>query len=200
MAHPPKTEGDVTLGEWVSQLTTAGKGMKIDIKTPDCLDDCISLLRKRHDGGTPLMVNADVLRGPGGRLPVWDPVHFIKHMRRGLPHAICSPGWTTECLGGLLYTEEMVREMAALAKNCDGLITFPVRACYLLVSWSALRKLLQNDRHSLTIWNRESVDGQTLSWIGEQVLVERLFVDLLLHVDPIPLGVCGAGGQLRSDG
>ncbi|KAJ3066422.1 hypothetical protein HDU98_010298 [Podochytrium sp. JEL0797] len=113
-----------------------------------------------------LLLNADILQGPGG-----PPANFNAHdflstaldfTRKGVAdgvEVVLSVGWTTggDPLGE--YTHEMVQEMVdALDKagvHTAGVrVTFPIRAPSFVGSWRSLRRLLEREgaRNEFTLW------------------------------------------------
>uniref|UniRef100_W5MD04 Family with sequence similarity 151 member B n=1 Tax=Lepisosteus oculatus TaxID=7918 RepID=W5MD04_LEPOC len=158
MAHPPDTDSDITLRDWLNEVLASDKGIKLDFKSLPAVRPSLRLLERvweRLQG--PLWINADVLPGPGGggSRPL-DPEAFLAEVGAALPGAVLSLGWTT---GGSPqadntgYSWEMVREMEAVCRALARPVSFPVRAALLRPSFAQLRWLLQqSDRYSLTVW------------------------------------------------
>ena len=86
MCHPPAVDGDLTFDQFFKRVFLAVKagrrvGLKLDFKDADAVLPCVRLLRDSnvgiHDASyvgahastrtMPLWLNADVIRGPGGR-------------------------------------------------------------------------------------------------------------------------------------
>jgi hypothetical protein len=127
----------------------------------------------------PVFLNADILEGPGGRPPPFDPAGFLARCGLAIPSAILSPGWTTGRAAGAGYTTIMVDRMKAVCEALEGPVTFPVRASYLRDSWPALRSLLDRPARTFTVWNGEEVDAELRAWLRAETDPERTFYDLI---------------------
>ncbi|KAJ3604408.1 hypothetical protein NHX12_029149 [Muraenolepis orangiensis] len=140
MAHPPMTDSDIRLQEWLEEVRTAdrNKGIKLDFKS------------------VPVWLNADILPGPGGKAAPLDARAFLEAAGCGASPVVLSLGWTsgwsaeTDNPG---YSWDMVREMEELCRVQVHPITFPVRAALLSRSFPQIQWLLQqSDRYTLTVW------------------------------------------------
>jgi hypothetical protein len=104
MAHDPGVEGDA-LDEWLAALLSANYkavrrvGLKLDFKEWGAVVPALKLLLQQmaetNTRGTPLLLNADVLRGPNGGRPAIDPHRFVRECLLHHPQAVLSLGWTT---------------------------------------------------------------------------------------------------------
>ena len=97
MAHPPDTESDLSLElflETVLLATEGGakKGIKLDFKSLDILQPSLETLQRLQSRLVfPVWLNADILRGPGGKDPVSAEI-FLQLCTRYLPSATLSTG------------------------------------------------------------------------------------------------------------
>ena len=178
MAHPPRQESDLTFEAWVAGSVRAGKGVKLDFKIPSVVTPCLEILRGMGLGETPVLLNADILEGPGGGPSGFHPGDFIAQCARGYPAGVLSVGWTTGRTEGGRYTEAMVEGMLAACAAVEGGITFPVRAAFVRDSWEALLRLLERPGRSLSVWCGEPVEEDLKAWLREAVGLERAYFDL----------------------
>ncbi|XP_061907022.1 protein FAM151B isoform X3 [Entelurus aequoreus] len=90
MAHPPDTDSDITLKEWLERVRLHNKGVKLDFKSLEAVSLSASMLQKvLSQVRVPVWVNADILPGPGGYS--WDMVHEMEAICRGLKHLVTFP-------------------------------------------------------------------------------------------------------------
>ena len=121
MCHPPAVDGDLTFDQFFKRVFLAVKagrrvGLKLDFKDADAVLPCVRLLRDSnvgiHDASyvgahastrrMPLWLNADVIRGPGGRPPI-PGEQFVARCLEHCPSATLSLGWTTGATPRLGY-------------------------------------------------------------------------------------------------
>uniref|UniRef100_G3NHS9 Menorin-like domain-containing protein n=2 Tax=Gasterosteus aculeatus aculeatus TaxID=481459 RepID=G3NHS9_GASAC len=156
MAHPPDTDSDITLKEWLEALGGSDKGVKLDFKSLEAVSPSVVLLEDVYRSNRPVWVNADVLPGPGGLASPLDPLAFLSSVSTLPPHTVLSLGWTTGWTAGTDnagYSWDMVRTMEEICRALEHPVTFPVRAALLAASFSQLSWLLQqSDRYTLTVW------------------------------------------------
>uniref|UniRef100_A0A8C8IJZ1 Menorin-like domain-containing protein n=1 Tax=Oncorhynchus tshawytscha TaxID=74940 RepID=A0A8C8IJZ1_ONCTS len=163
MAHPPETDSDVTLRDWLKEVKASDKGIKLDFKSLTAVAPSMVLLDEvRAELRGPVWINADILPGPGGKATPLDPKVFLEAAVTPGSHGdVLSLGWTTGWTADTHnpgYSWEMVREMEAMCRTLRHPVTFPVRAALLAHSFSQLHWLLQqSDRYSLTVWITLSV-------------------------------------------
>jgi len=201
MCHPPLRESDITFVEWlqavVGRLETGGKGklgIKLDFKEPGALLPCLTELKRRHDENDCVKelsergcvwINYDVLQGPCGVAPHFDPHECIPLTKQHFPLAYFSLGWTTgfQATGGCVpYSQYNVCEMLGLCRKYNIVAaTFPVRASLVKSSWDdALSALIFNNEEdtvrtehfSITIWHSK-VDQNELDlsdWLYHRIL------------------------------
>ena len=157
MCHPPAVDSDLTFDQFFKRVFLAVKagrrvGLKLDFKDADAVLPCVRLLRDSnvgiHDASyvgahastrtMPLWLNADVIRGPGGRPPI-PGEQFVARCLEHCPSATLSLGWTTGGTPRLGYSQRMVDEMRALAANIRAHVTFAPSAAHLFASAEAQR-------------------------------------------------------------
>ena len=176
MAHPPITESDLAFETWLDLTVASGKGAKLDFKSADALNECLTYAAQHAVEKIPLCVNADVLPGPGGELPNIDPQELLSLSSRFLPQAFVSLGWTVGEAGGG-YTKEMVAAMLELLVDVDAPVTFCFHAGYLRAVWPRVQSILEETDHTFTIWGMTD-DASLLSWIRANAPPARCFYDM----------------------
>jgi len=118
-------------GEWIDYIMASGKGAKIDYKNQEAVLPSLEHIKKL--GGlqnTPIIFNADTLKGPGGRVPFFDANKFITLINTYFPDSILSLGCTTGHEKGAAYEHSLIDQMLFFARQYKGCIMFPIRACY----------------------------------------------------------------------
>jgi hypothetical protein len=152
MCHPPAVDSDLTFDQFFKRVFLAVKagrrvGLKLDFKDADAVLPCVRLLRDSnvgiHDASyvgahastrtMPLWLNADVIRGPGGRPPI-PGEQFVQRCLEHCPSATLSLGWTTSGTPRLGYSRRMVDEMRAHTANVRAHVTFAPSAAHLFAS------------------------------------------------------------------
>lgn len=161
MGHDPGSASDLAFDDFLAAAQAAGVGVKADLKEATAVQEVLAMLADAPPTAWPLLkvpladttealrpaviVNADVLQGPGARdgCPFFDggcsdplppsaqedaAVSFLVGAHALLPAALLSPGWTTAG-EGREYTAEhvdaMIRvctrvcETAAAARNAS---------------------------------------------------------------------------------
>ncbi|XP_028313526.1 protein FAM151B isoform X2 [Gouania willdenowi] len=185
MAHPPDTDSDITLREWLESVKDHdNKGIKLDFKSLEALSPSLLLLHELLVPGRPVWINADILPGPGGWSQPLDARSFISVVSVLRLDTVLSLGWTTGWKAGGEnpgYSWEMVHQMEELCRNLQHDITFAVRAALLSSSAPQLTWLLQqSDRFSLTVWTGKSDEFplEDLLPFRKQFNVSRIYYDL----------------------
>ncbi|NXD83543.1 F151B protein, partial [Halcyon senegalensis] len=173
MAHPPETDSDNTLQEWLKEIVNTNKGIKLDFKSLEAVQPSLELLQhvKQHLR-RPVWINADILPGPNGSKAVVDAKGFLSTVTSFFPNVVFIVG----------YDWMMVKEMAQICNTLSQLVTFPVRAALVRQSISELCWLLQqSDRYSLTVWTgKEDVYSvEDLLYIRENFDKSRVYYDIL---------------------
>ncbi|XP_061624309.1 protein FAM151B isoform X2 [Phyllopteryx taeniolatus] len=161
MGHPPDTDSDITLREWLEGVKLHDKGIKLDFKSLEALSLSVALLQEAlAQSSAPVWINADVLPGPGCQDTPLEAKPFLAAVRTLPTNVVLSLGWATKWTAGTDnpgYSWEMVREMEDICRGLQHLVTFPVRAALLAQSVSELTWLLQqSDRYSLTVWTSQN--------------------------------------------
>ncbi|KAI4501463.1 hypothetical protein M0802_003340 [Mischocyttarus mexicanus] len=193
MAHPPETESDLSLEEFLTSILRNGtKGFKLDFKSIEAFNNSIPILAdKRSELNVPLFLNADILPGPvnAETVPV-DPTTFLS-IAKSFPESILSVGWTTRYgsefqITDGQYTDEHVQKMVeTLSKNMvNQSVTYPVRAGLAANNISSIKTLI--DRSSsfgnatLTIWSSQGdkVDTNKLSELIKTIGVDKVYIDV----------------------
>ncbi|XP_073511129.1 protein FAM151B isoform X2 [Phyllobates terribilis] len=184
MAHPPATDSDINLQDWLADVSASNKGIKLDFKSLDAVVPSMKILDAMKDNiHKPLWINADILPGPGENVRV-DATEFCKTVTSFFPDVTLSLGWTTSWYPDRRnegYSWEMVREMEKICKGLSQPVTFPVRAVLVRQSWPQLQWLLQtSDRYSLTVWSGKDdiYPVEDLLYIREHSRKDRVFYDL----------------------
>jgi len=186
MAHPPATTSDLRFTDWLGAIVAAGKGAKLDFKSPAVVERCLDEANRQAAGRIPLMINADLVMGPGGQPPIFDPGRFLALHKSMLPQCILSPGWRVGD-NGISYSREMLGEMRDLLSTTRGPITLPFHAWYLFSSWPDVKWLLGRSSYTMTIWGR--IDApELLAWLGKRTDPNRCFYDMQ-DADGIQLSV-----------
>ncbi|NXM67593.1 F151B protein, partial [Serilophus lunatus] len=183
LAHPPDTDSDITLREWLALMATTDKGIKLDFKSLEALGPSLELLGQLEQQlSRPVWVNGDVLPGPGGTHGGLDPQSFLSTIPSTFPSVTLSLGWTTgQPCHGQGYEWVMVQEMSQLCRALPQPVSFPVRALLVPQSLPQLRWLLQQSRrYSLTVWTgKEDVYSvEDLLQIRENFDRSRVYYDI----------------------
>ncbi|NXT92963.1 F151B protein, partial [Anhinga rufa] len=167
MAHPPETDSDNTLQEWLKEIVNTDKGIKLDFKSLEAVRPSMELLEhvKQHLR-RPVWINADILPGPNGDNAVLDPQGILFNQM------VFTVG----------YDWMMVKEMAQICNALSQPVTFPVRAALVRQSIRELYWLIQqSERYSLTVWTgKEDVYSvEDLLYIRENFDKSRVYYDIL---------------------
>ncbi|NWU94333.1 F151B protein, partial [Upupa epops] len=186
MAHPPETDSDNTLQEWLKEIVNTDKGIKLDFKSLEAVRPSLELLeRVKQQLRRPVWINADVLPGPNGSNAMVDAKEFLNTVTSVFPNVTLSLGWTTGWYPDKHnegYNWTMVKEMAQLCNALSQPVTFPVRAALVRQSMCELCWLMeQSDRYSLTVWTgKEDVYSvEDLLYIREKFDISRVYYDIL---------------------
>ena len=176
MAHPPVMESDLRFERWLDLTVEAGKGAKLDFKSPEAVAHCLAYAERNAAGRIPLCANADVLTGPGGEKPPFELVEFMGLCKRLLPEAFLSLGWSVEA-GSSGYTGAMLDEMLEPLAEVDAAVTLCFFAGYLREVWPRLEGILVETDYTLTIWGKID-DPSLVTWIRDNTPPERCFYDV----------------------
>ncbi|XP_069483647.1 protein FAM151B isoform X2 [Ambystoma mexicanum] len=186
MAHPPETDSDITLREWLNETLQSNKGIKLDFKSLEAVNPSMVILEgMKASLKRPVWINADILPGPGGSPKAVDAECFLSTVVSTFPDATLSLGWTTGWhpqKNNDGYSWEMVQSMESICRALCQPVTFPVRAALVHQSWAQLLWLLQeSDRYSLTVWTGKDDEYPTddLLFIREKLNADRVYYDVL---------------------
>ncbi|KAK2581277.1 hypothetical protein KPH14_008067 [Odynerus spinipes] len=194
MAHPPDTESDLSLEEFLSSVLRNGtKGIKLDFKSAEAFERSKSILaEKRKEFNVPLFLNADILPGPveATATPV-DSKSFLSGAIEAFPESVLSVGWTTRYGSEFnitegQYTKEQIQKMidTLSERKVSQSITYPVRAGLAANDISAIKTLMENSSSfgnvSLTVWSShgDHVDTKKLSELIKTIGVDKVYVDV----------------------
>ncbi|XP_053181174.1 protein FAM151B [Scomber japonicus] len=185
MAHPPETDSDITLKEWLEGVKVHNKGIKLDFKSLEAVPPSVALLQEvLAEHSCPVWINADVLPGPGGQATPLEPQAFLAAVGNLPCDTVLSLGWTTGWTAGTDnpgYSWSMVHEMEEICRTLKYPVTFPVRAALLNQSHSQLTWLLQqSDRYTLTVWTgqQDELTLQELLPYRKELDISRIYYDL----------------------
>ncbi|NXJ64409.1 F151B protein, partial [Rostratula benghalensis] len=181
MAHPPETDSDITLKEWLKEIVSTNKGIKLDFKSLGAVRPSLELLDQvKQHLRRPVWINADILPGPNGKSAVVDPKGFLDTVTSFFPNVTLILFNQTVFIAG--YDWAMVKEMAQICSALSQPVTFPVRAVLVRQSISEMCWLMQqSDRYSLTVWTgKEDVYSvEDLLYIRENFDKSRVYYDIL---------------------
>ena len=176
MAHPPATTSDLSFSDWLHAIVAAGNGAKLDFKSPAVVESCLIQAKRHALGYIPLIVNADLLVGPGGGPVIFDPSDFLAQCKKHLPQAILSPGWTVDD-NGTSYSREMLTEMRELLRPVAGAVTLCFHVWLLFTSWPDVKWLLDQTPYMITVWGK--IDSPELfNWLRKYTNPARCFYDV----------------------
>ncbi len=178
MLHDRDRKTDLTFDVWIKKIATSKKGAKLDFKDPRAVLPCLKKLQTLNFKN-PIFLNADILRGPGGKIPKVEAIKFIKICQKYFPKSTLSIGWTTKDLPNKKYTKKMILEMLELIKNFNCEITFPIKASYLKSSYPNIELLLQNPNHTITIWGYKPISNSFKKWIKLKLNRNKTYHDLV---------------------
>ncbi|NWS34777.1 F151B protein, partial [Polioptila caerulea] len=188
LAHPPDTDSDITLQEWLALMVSTNKGIKLDFKSLAAVGPSLELLGQVGQPlDRPVWLNGDVLPGPRGCCAPLDAGAFLGAVTSSCPDATLSLGWTTGCHRGQVlclspgYEWPMVQEMSRLCQPLCQPVTFAVRAALLPGSIPQLQWLLQQcHRYSLTVWTgkEDMYSVEDLLLIRENFDKSRVYYDI----------------------
>ena len=181
MAHPPAADSDLAFDPWIERVAAAGKGAKLDFKDPRVVEPCLAKLTEmRRAGGLPIpiVLNADVRSGPGGRAPLFDGRSFVSQCG-AFTGAVLSLGYTTQHVPGGRYEEAMVRDMLRLGQPAIGRLTICLRACFLSASAAAIAHVFSTPDCWVTVWNGRRDPAVTLAEAQAITDPARSFYDLI---------------------
>lgn len=207
MSHLAYDETDLILEDWLQAVLKAGKGAKLDFKklrsnpgkptqpsSAKIVSDTSRVLRRVWDPEVPLMLNADVLEGPNAAESDFTPLDlsvfispYEQYRRRYNTNVILSLGLATKYEKDGEYTAEMVEGMLKTDRLHRGQVTFAVRARFAFNSWERVKRLLDDPRHTLTIWETKDASPELLSWMKRVPDPKKVFYDIADPADLSPI-------------
>ncbi|XP_018373655.1 PREDICTED: protein FAM151B isoform X2 [Trachymyrmex cornetzi] len=194
MAHPPATESDLSLEEFINiNVNNGSKGIKLDFKSNEAFNYSKPILIKFQSSlKCPVILNADIVRGPvNATAPQVNASEFLVEARNIMPNSIFSVGWTTK-YGKEYNITEGRYNMKQLKKMIDILtehninqpVTYPVRAGLATNDIDGMKALLKNTTSTggatLTIWSLKDdyVDVAKLSKLIKEVGTDKVYLDI----------------------
>ncbi|XP_031829313.1 protein FAM151B isoform X2 [Nomia melanderi] len=188
MAHPPATESDLSLKDFLLEVNGTKKGAKLDFKSLDAFNASMAILKDTHNvTKQPVFLNADILPGPTEEANATKPVdstNFLS-MAKAFPRFTLSLGWTTKYTNSSLsYTAEHVQQMITAVEEVEQPITYAVRAGLAANDIATMKSLMEKSAKlknaTLTIWSSEgdAVNATQLSTLIKDVGVEKVYLDL----------------------
>ncbi|XP_073347498.1 protein FAM151A [Pagrus major] len=161
MAHPPDVYSDNTLDQWLDAVLASRKGIKLDFKSLESVNQSLVLLSEKNSSrgiNRPVWLNADIILGPNvpDFLPPINGTRFLQLVQESFPDVTLSLGWKVAYLPPILiqtYTRQMVEEMYDMIKDVPQKVTLPLHALLACSGWQHISWLLsQSSRFSLTLW------------------------------------------------
>ncbi|XP_072037285.1 LOW QUALITY PROTEIN: uncharacterized protein [Amphiura filiformis] len=158
-AHPPDTDSDITLVEWLDRITQEpNKGMKLDFKYIEAVEPSMVIIKEKESQiHVPLWVNADIVKGPNSPKDPIPPRVFIDSCNKYFPLTTMSLGFTTYWNATAtedLYTWQMIFDNIQYTYPLKQPVTFPIRAIWCLRSWDKFTWLMGlKDDFSITVWS-----------------------------------------------
>ena len=192
MAHPPDTESDLSLEQFLKETIGTTKGIKLDFKSTAAIEPSLKILldvTSEQEVHNPVWLNANVLPGPchkdtecsGAFI---DPHVFLSLCVKYYPSAVLSVGWTTEkhiFVEKDSYEWHFVKPMKNLLSDVSQLVTFAIRANMIGNSMEQIIWLLSlSEQYTLTIWsaNFDKPNMKELVSLRNKVDKSRIFYDL----------------------
>ncbi|NXH05102.1 F151B protein, partial [Loxia leucoptera] len=181
LAHPPDTDSDITLQEWLAQMGSTNKGIKLDFKSLAAVGPSLELLGQLGQClDRPVWLNGDILPGPLGSCAPLDARAFLGAVTSSCPDATLVSPECPHCVSPG-YEWPVVQEMWRLCRALCQPVTFAVRAALVPGSVPQLQWLLQQcHRFSLTVWTgKEDVYSvEDLLLIRENFDKSRVYYDI----------------------
>lgn len=184
MAHPLETASDLTFEKWFSTLIENKKGAKLDFKTPHAIIPAFEIMQSIKDISIPIFINADIIRGPGGKISLFETEKFISLSKKYFPKTTLSIGWTTAASEGK-FTSEMIKQGIEAASEWEGHVTFAIRSSLIIKSWKAIKNIFDNPNYTITIWNSSNHwdeifdSGELVKWMKDNIDEDKTFYDII---------------------
>ncbi len=162
IGHDLHDSSDLDLGAFFEGVKTTKKIIKLDFKDPGSLQELGRIVRARNlwIKNKAVIVNADVLKGPGGVEAKFSPKKFFRLARKNFPFAAISLGWTTSLSKNSSgYTQKDLSRMMELIryfrKTRKEKFFIAVRASFFRQSRQSLRSLLFSRSVFLSFWESQ---------------------------------------------
>ncbi len=161
IGHDLLDSSDLDLDTFFAGVRRTKKIIKLDFKDPVSLQELGRVVRTRNPWikNKAVIVNADVLKGPGGKEAKFIPKEFFRLVRKNFPFAAISLGWTTSLSEKPLgYTSRDLSRMMELVryfKRAEEKFFIAVRASFFRQSRQALRSLLFSRSVFLSFWESQ---------------------------------------------
>lgn len=194
MAHPPATESDLSLEEFLNiNINNGSKGIKLDFKSNEAFNNSKPILRKFQPSlKCPVILNADILRGPmNASTPQVNATEFLQEAGKVIPDSILSVGWTTKygkeynISEGRYSMKQLKKMIEIVTENHINLpVTYPVRAALVTNDIDGMKALLKNTTSTggatLTIWSSkdDNVDVAKLSKLIKELGTDKIYLDV----------------------
>jgi hypothetical protein len=167
-------ESDLSIEVLLNKVKHFNKGLKLDFKEQATVSPTLRLLHAVNLD-QPVILNADILSAKDAPAAIIQPEIFIKACSSYYPTGLLSLGWrTTE---DSTYSKEDIDEMLAICRGMTN-ITFPVRASLLPLYWEEIKKLIDSENHTLSIWNGRPVNKRLEQWLNQYTDSRKCFYDL----------------------
>ncbi|NXT15422.1 F151B protein, partial [Prunella fulvescens] len=180
LAHPPDTDSDITLREWLALMGSTDKGIKLDFKSLAAVGPSLELLGQAGQAlDRPVWLNGDVLPGPRASCAPLDARAFLGAVTSSCPEATLSLGWTTGCHRGqgkgraaLLPAWESINAMSFWF-TCF-ILTYSFSLCFVF------SLLFSGHRYSLTVWTgkEDEYSVEDLLLIRDSFDKSRVYYDI----------------------
>ncbi len=180
MAHPPDRHSDLSFDEWLQAMVAYGCGIKVDFKESAVVPAVLASLERESFPAYRLMLNADILVGPGGGSPQLG-VDDLYLCREAFPDAVLSISCTTGPDAGP-YSDIEISNLLQAGDLLGGPYTLALRAELLLADLSVLQVLSDHDAH-VTVWNAPNYPTEE-GWLD--LLQARLPLAFFDLIDPAP--------------
>lgn len=185
MAHPPDTDSDLDLQEFIDRVIPTDKGIKLDFKSLAALEPAFKIVQASKDKyKQPVWMNADIFQGPNSPKLGINATEFKRLILKYFPESTLSIGWTTAWNNtgqNDVYTQENIETMRDYCKDIVQPVTFPVRAAMVKQSWLVLKSLLDDSlSYTLTIWSAKTddVDADDMVFVRKNYAIDRIYYDL----------------------
>ncbi|NXY53853.1 F151B protein, partial [Callaeas wilsoni] len=185
LAHPPDTDSDITLQEWLAEMVSTNKGIKLDFKSLGAVGPSLELLgRVGQRLERPVWLNGDILPGPRGSPAPLDARAFLAAVTSGGCGGAAAVRAGPERLSARVpagYEWPAVRDMCGLCRPLRQPVSFAVRAALVPGSVPQLQWLMQQSRrYSLTIWTgkEDTYSVEDLLFIRENFDKSRVYYDI----------------------